>query len=149
MGRIILLFIYSSGVLAAAAGAGGLLGVCAIFYIRVEGLRALDAPFWAIPPHAIEYRAVHKSTKIFLMFVYAGVFTLQFWIAERVLLTIFSRHGVEAWRTVVNKVNVDRLRDHFLSAATARSAAPSSTTFSGWSFRSCSSIPMKGFTASC
>jgi hypothetical protein len=43
----------------------GFLGVCAIFYIRVEGLRALDAPFWVIAPHAIEYRAVHRSTKIF------------------------------------------------------------------------------------
>jgi len=33
---------------------------------------------------------------------------------QRVLLTIFSRHGVEAWRTMLNEVNVDRLRDHFI-----------------------------------
>ena len=92
----------------------GFLGVCVVFYMRVGGLRPLDALFWVIHPHSIEYRAVHKSTKIFSMFVYAGVFALQIWIAERVLLTIFSRHGVEAWRTMVNEVNVDRLRDHFI-----------------------------------
>ena len=60
----------------------GFLGVCVIFYVRVEGLRPLDALFWVIHPHSIEYRAVHKSTKIFSMFVYAGVFALQIWIAE-------------------------------------------------------------------
>jgi voltage-gated potassium channel len=90
------------------------LGVCVIFYMRVEGLRPLDALFWVIHPHSIEYRAVHRSTKIFSMFVYAGVFALQIWIAERVLLTIFSRHGVEAWRTMINEVNVNRLNDHFI-----------------------------------
>src|SRR6201993_3600129 len=92
----------------------GFLGVCVVFYMRVEGLRPLDALFWVIHPHSIEYRAAHRSTKIFSLFVYAGVFALQIWIAERVLLTIFSRHGVEAWRTMVNEVNVDRLRDHFI-----------------------------------
>jgi hypothetical protein len=45
------------------------------------------------------------------MFVKAGVFALQSWIGERGLLTIFSRHGVEAWRTMVDEVNVDRLND--------------------------------------
>ena len=43
-----------------------------------------------------------------------GVFAFQIWIAERVLLTIFSRQGVEAWRSMVNEVNIDRLRDHFI-----------------------------------
>jgi hypothetical protein len=92
----------------------GFLGACVIFSMRVEGLRPLDALFWVIHPHSIEYRAVHKSTKIFSLFVYAGVFALQIWIAERVLLTIFSRDGVEAWRTMVNEVSVDRLRDHII-----------------------------------
>src|ERR1700692_4948781 len=92
----------------------GFLGVCVAFYMRVEGLRALDALFWVIHPHAIEIHQIHKSTKIFSMFVYAGVFALQIWIAERVLLTIFSRHGVEAWRTMINEVNVNRLNDHFI-----------------------------------
>lgn len=112
MGRIILVFIRRLWLplLVLAVFLGG----CVVFYMRVEGLRPLDALFWVIHPHSIEYRAVHKSTKIFSMFVYAGVFALQIWIAERVLLTIFSRHGVEAWRTMVNEVNVDRLRDHFI-----------------------------------
>ena len=112
MGRIILVFIRRLWLPLLVLA--GFLGVCVIFYMRVEGLRPLDALFWVIHPHSIEYRAVHKSTKIFSMFVYAGVFALQIWIAERVLLTIFSRHGVEAWRTMVNEVNVDRLRDHFI-----------------------------------
>ena len=44
----------------------GFRGVYVIFYMRVEGLRPLelDARFWAIHPHSIEYRAVHKSTSI-------------------------------------------------------------------------------------
>jgi voltage-gated potassium channel len=112
MGRIIWVFIRRLWLPLLVLAA--FLGVCVIFYMRVEGLRPLDALFWVIHPHSIEYRAVHKSTKIFSMFVYAGVFALQIWIAERVLLTIFSRHGVEAWRTMVNEVNVDRLRDHFI-----------------------------------
>jgi len=92
----------------------GFLGVCVLVYMRLEGLRPLDALFWIIHPHSIEYRAVHKSTKIFALFVYAGVFAFQIWIAERVLLTFFSRHGVEAWKSMINEVNVDRLRDHFI-----------------------------------
>lgn len=112
MGRIILVFIRRLWLPLLVLAA--FLGVCVVFYERVEGLRVLDALFWVIHPHAIEYRAVHKSTKIFSLFVYAGVFALQIWIAERVLVTIFSRHGVEAWRTMVNEVNVDRLRDHFI-----------------------------------
>jgi len=55
----------------------GFLGACVVFYVRVEGLRPLDALFWVIHPHSIEYRLVHKSTKIFSMFVYAGVFALR------------------------------------------------------------------------
>ncbi len=105
----------------------GFLGVCVVFYMRVEGLRALDALFWVIHPHSIEYRAVHKSTD-FSMFVYAGVFALQIWIAERILLTIFSRHGVEAWRTMVNEVNVDRLHDHFVVRGYGQVGRASSTS---------------------
>ncbi len=112
MGRIILVFIRRLWLPLLVLAA--FLGLCVVFYMRVEGLRALDALFWVIHPHSIEYRAAHKSTKIFSLFVYAGVFALQIWIAERVLLTIFSRHGVEAWRTMLNEVNVDRLRDHFI-----------------------------------
>ena len=112
MGRIFLIFLRRLWLPLLVLA--GFLGVCVIFYMRVEGLRPLDALFWVIHPHSIEFRAVHKSTKIFSMFVYAGVFALQIWIAERVLLTIFSRHGVEAWRTMINEVNVNRLNDHFI-----------------------------------
>jgi voltage-gated potassium channel len=92
----------------------GFFGVCVLVYTRLEGIRPIDALFWVIHTHSIDYRTVHKSTKIFAMFVYAGVFAFQIWIAERVLLTIFSRQGMEAWKTMVNEVNVDRLRDHFI-----------------------------------
>jgi len=90
------------------------LGMCVLVYRRLEGISPLDALFWIIHTHSIDYRAVHKSTKIFALFVYAGVFAFQIWIAERVLLTFFSRQGVEAWKSMVNEVNVDRLRDHFI-----------------------------------
>ena len=112
MGRIVLVFIRRLWLPLLVLA--GFLGVCVVFYMRVEGLRPLDALFWVIHPHSIEYRSARRATKIFSLFVYAGVFALQIWIAERVLLTIFSRHGVEAWRTMVNEVNVDRLRDHFI-----------------------------------
>jgi len=36
----------------------GFLGVCVVFYFRVEGLRTLDALFLVILPDSIEYRAV-------------------------------------------------------------------------------------------
>lgn len=92
----------------------GFLGICVFVYMRLEGLRPLDALFWVIHSHSIDYRAVHKSTKIFALFVYAGVFAFQIWIAERVLLTFFSRQGTEAWKSMVNEINVDRLQDHFI-----------------------------------
>jgi voltage-gated potassium channel len=92
----------------------GFLGVCVVVYMRLEGLRPLDALFWVIQTHSIDYRVVHKSTKIFALFVYVGVFAFQIWIAERVLLTIFSQQGVEAWKAMVNELSVDRLRDHFI-----------------------------------
>ncbi len=112
MGRVILIFVrrlWLPLILLA-----GFLSACVFVYMRLEGLGALDALFWIIHTHSIDYRAVHKSTKIFALFVYAGVFAFQIWIAERVLLTFFSRQGVEAWKSMVNEVNVDRLRDHFI-----------------------------------
>jgi len=33
--------------------------------MRLEGLRWVDALFWMIHPHSIEYRSVHKATKRF------------------------------------------------------------------------------------
>ena len=37
----------------------GFLGMSALIYTRLEGLRPLDALFWVIHPHSIEYRVVH------------------------------------------------------------------------------------------
>lgn len=88
--------------------------VCVLAYMRLEGLRWLDALFWIIHPHSIDYHTVHKATKVFSLFVYIGVFAFQVWIAERVLVTIFNRQSVEAWRSMINDANIVKLRDHFI-----------------------------------
>lgn len=112
MGRILILFVRRlwPPLLVLAA----FLGVCVLVYMRLEGLRPLDALFWVIHTHSIDYRTVHQSTKVFALFVYLGVFAFQIWIAERILLTIFSHQGMEAWRSMINEVNVEGLRDHFI-----------------------------------
>jgi voltage-gated potassium channel len=88
--------------------------MCVFVYRHLEGLRWQDALFWMIQPHAIDYRAVHNSTKFFSIFVFVGVFAFQIWVAERVLITIFNRQGGEAWRTMVNDVNIEKISDHFI-----------------------------------
>ncbi|MGA7908296.1 MAG: NAD(P)-binding protein [Candidatus Sulfotelmatobacter sp.] len=88
--------------------------MCVLAYRHLEGLRWQDALFWMIQPHAIDYHKVRDSTKIVSLFVFLGVFAFQIWVAERVLITIFNRQGVEAWRTMVNDVNIDKLQDHFI-----------------------------------
>jgi voltage-gated potassium channel len=88
--------------------------MCVLVYRHLEGVRWQDALFWMIHPHAIEVGKVRDATKFFAIFVYLGVFAFQIWIAERVLVTIFNRQGVEAWRAMVNDVSIDRLRDHFI-----------------------------------
>lgn len=112
MGRIFIIFLRRLWLPLLVLAA--FLGMCVLVYRRLEGLSALDALFWIIHTHSIDYKAVHKSTKIFALFVYVGVFAFQIWIAERVLLTFFSRQGVEAWKSMVNEVNIERLRDHFI-----------------------------------
>src|SRR6202161_2111680 len=88
--------------------------MCVLVYRRLEGLSWQDALFWMIQPHAIDANRVRNSTKIFSIFVYCGVFAFQIWVAERVAVTIFNRQGVEAWRTMVNDISIDKLRDHFI-----------------------------------
>jgi voltage-gated potassium channel len=112
MGRIIALFLRRLWLPALVFA--GFSGVCVLVYMRLEGLRAVDAFFWIFQPHAIDYRSVHKSTKIFSIFVYVAVFAFQVWIAERVLVTIFSRHGMEAWKSMVNDISIDKLKNHFI-----------------------------------
>ncbi|MGA8765233.1 MAG: NAD(P)-binding protein [Candidatus Sulfotelmatobacter sp.] len=88
--------------------------MCVLVYRHLEGLRWQDALFWMIQPHGIDYRKVRDATKLFSLCVFVGVFAFQIWVAERVLITIFNRQGVEAWRTMVNDVNIDKLKDHFI-----------------------------------
>src|ERR1700686_280124 len=88
--------------------------MCVLVYRRLEGLSWQDALFWMIQPHAIDARRGRNATKLFSIFVYAGVFAFQIWVAERVAVTIFKRQGVEAWRTMVNDVSIEKLRDHFI-----------------------------------
>jgi len=112
MGRILILFVRRLWLPLLVLA--GFLGICVAVYSRLDGLRPLDALFWVTHAHSIDYRVVRTSTKVFALFAYAGVFAFQIWIAERVLLTIFSHQGMEAWRSMINEVNVDRLRDHFI-----------------------------------
>jgi voltage-gated potassium channel len=92
----------------------GFSAACIAIYHHLEGLNWLDALFWMIHPHAIDYQRVHPSTKIFALFVYLGVLAFQIWIAERVLVTIFRRQGGEAWRNMVNDISIDKLQNHFI-----------------------------------
>ena len=87
---------------------------CVAVYMRLEGLRAIDALFWVFHPHAIEYSGVHSITKLFSIFVYIGVFAFQVWIAERVIVTIFNRQGLEAWKSMINDAAIAKLSDHFI-----------------------------------
>ncbi len=88
--------------------------ICVLVYRHLEGLAWEDALFWMVHPHAIDAQKVRNATKLFALFVYFGVFAFQIWIAERVLVTIFNRQGVEAWRTMVNDVSIDKVSDHFI-----------------------------------
>jgi voltage-gated potassium channel len=112
MGRIIVLFLRRLWLPVLVFA--GFSALCVFVYMRLEGLRAIDAFFWIFHPHGIEYRSVHSSTKIFSIFVYVAVFAFQVWIAERVLVTIFSRHGMEAWKSMVNDISIDKLNNHFI-----------------------------------
>ena len=42
------------------------------------------------------------------------MFAFQIWIAERVLVTIFRRQGMEAWKSMINDVCIENVRDHFI-----------------------------------
>jgi voltage-gated potassium channel Kch len=64
--------------------------------------------------HSIDYRQVHDSTKFFAIFVYFCVFAFQIRIAERVLVTIFRRQGLEAWKSMINDISLEKARDHFI-----------------------------------
>jgi voltage-gated potassium channel len=92
----------------------GFNAACVAVYMKLAGLRWPDALFWITHPHAIDYRVVSDATKFFSLFVYLGVFAFQIWIAERVLVLLFSRQGKEAWKAMINDVNLEKIRDHFI-----------------------------------
>ncbi len=112
MAKIILLFLRR--LLLPAIVFAGFSLLCVWVYMHLEHLRWQDALFWMIHPHAIEYTRVRDSTKFFAIFVYLGVYAFQVWIAERILVTIFNRQGMEAWRAMVNDVGIEKVRDHFI-----------------------------------
>ena len=88
--------------------------LCVAGYTALERIRWQDALFWIFHPHSIHYEKVRDATKFFSLLVYLGVFAFQIWVAERILVTIFRRQGREAWKTMVNDANLERIRDHFI-----------------------------------
>ena len=88
--------------------------VCVLVYQRLEGARWQDAFFWITHPHSLEYQKIHDSTKFFAVLVYFCVFAFQIWIAERVLVTIFRRQGMEAWKSMINDVGIEKVQNHFI-----------------------------------
>ncbi|MGA2812316.1 MAG: NAD(P)-binding protein [Candidatus Acidiferrum sp.] len=87
---------------------------CAFVYQRLEHLRFTDAMFWVSHPHAIEYLRVGRATKWFSIFVAFGVFAFEIWFAERILLTFIGHQGREVWKSMLNEMNLERIRDHFI-----------------------------------
>jgi voltage-gated potassium channel len=87
---------------------------CLLTYKRLEHLRFTDALFWVAHPHAIEYAHVRTATKWFSLFVSFGIFAFQIWFAERILLTFVGHQGREVWKSMLNEMNIERVRDHFI-----------------------------------
>ena len=85
-------------------------------------MRALDALFWVIHPPAIEINQILGSTKIFSMFVYAGVFALQIFRSGSPSVSCSPFSAAKAWRhgerwndgQRSNEVNNHRLSDQFI-----------------------------------
>jgi hypothetical protein len=75
------------------------------------------------------------------------VFAFQVWIAERVLVTIFNRQGLEAWKSMINDANSAKLKDHFIICGYGLVGGRWSTNSPAWRFRLCSSRPTKDSAA--
>ncbi|HKM67673.1 MAG TPA: NAD(P)-binding protein [Candidatus Acidoferrum sp.] len=88
--------------------------ICDFTYMRLEHLSFSDALFWFAHPHAIEYQHVRRSTKYFSILVAFGIFGFEIWFAERILLTFIGHQGREAWKSMLNEMNLERIRDHFI-----------------------------------
>jgi voltage-gated potassium channel len=88
--------------------------LCVFAYMRLEHLRFSDALFWVAHPHAIEYRDARTATKYFSLVVAIGIFAFEIWFAERILLTFVGHQGREVWKSMINEMNLERVRDHFI-----------------------------------
>ncbi|GAC1616841.1 MAG: hypothetical protein NVS9B13_02770 [Candidatus Acidiferrum sp.] len=87
---------------------------CVGVYMRLERLHFTDGLFWVAHPHAIEYQHVKAATKWFSLFVAMGIFAFEIWFAERILLTFMGHQGKEVWKSMLNEMNLERVRDHFI-----------------------------------
>jgi voltage-gated potassium channel len=88
--------------------------LCVLIYMRLENLYFCDALFWVAHPHAIDYLQVHRTTKYFSLLVAIGIFAFEIWFAERILLTFVGHQGREVWKSMLNEMNLERVRDHFI-----------------------------------
>ncbi len=88
--------------------------LCASTYMRLEHLHFSDALFWIAHPHAIEYQHARTGTKYFSLLVAIGIFAFEIWFAERILLTFVGHQGREVWKSMLNEMNLERIRDHFI-----------------------------------
>ncbi len=88
--------------------------ICDFTYMRIEHLAFSNALFWYAHPHAIDYQHVHRSTRYFSILVAVGIFAFEIWFAERILLTFIGHQGKEAWKSMLNEMNLERIRDHFI-----------------------------------
>ncbi len=88
--------------------------ICVVRYKRLEHLRIVVAIFWMAHPHTIDYTHVRVATKYFSLFVSSGLFAFQIWFAERILLTFVGHQGKEIWKSMLNEMNLERVRIHFI-----------------------------------
>lgn len=88
--------------------------LCVVVYMHLERLRFSDALFWVAHSHAIEYARVRTATKYFSLLVAVGIFAFEIWFAERILLTFIGHQGREVWKSMLNEMNLERIRDHFV-----------------------------------
>ncbi|HUL33824.1 MAG TPA: NAD(P)-binding protein [Candidatus Eisenbacteria bacterium] len=85
-----------------------------LVYMRLENLPLTNALFWFVHPHAIDYLHVRTATKYISILVSFGVFAFEIWFAERILLTFLGHQGREVWKSMMNEMNLERIRDHFI-----------------------------------
>ncbi len=88
--------------------------VCVFAYMRLEHLSFSDALFWFAHPHSIEYRHARAPTKYFSILVALGIFGFEIWFVERILLAFVGHQGKEAWKSMLNEMNLERIHDHFI-----------------------------------